>query len=96
MNQSANATLAFGASPIMATAWQEMADLAKLPGALLINFGTIADKRGMLEAGAWANVQQKPVVFDPVGVGATAHRRAAAKGIELYFIPEATQWLNRR
>jgi hypothetical protein len=30
--------------------------------------------------GFWANVYKKPVVFDPVGVGATAHRKAAAKG----------------
>jgi hydroxyethylthiazole kinase-like sugar kinase family protein len=51
INQSANATLALGASPIMATAWQEMEDLAKIPGGLLINFGTIADKQGMLDAG---------------------------------------------
>jgi hydroxyethylthiazole kinase-like sugar kinase family protein len=50
----------------------------------------------MLEAGAWANVQQKPVVFDPVGVGATAHRRAAAKGTELHFMLEVTQWFTRR
>ncbi len=51
MNQSANATLALGASPIMATAVQEMEDLSKISGALLVNFGTISDKSGMLEAG---------------------------------------------
>lgn len=51
MNQSANATLALGASPIMATAVAEMEDLSKVSGALLVNFGTISDKAGMLEAG---------------------------------------------
>lgn len=35
----------------MATASQEMEDLSKIPGGLLINFGTISDKQGMLEAG---------------------------------------------
>lgn len=35
----------------MATAPQEMEDLSKVSGALLVNFGTISDKSGMLEAG---------------------------------------------
>ena len=51
-NQSANATLALGASPIMATAPEEMADLSKVTGALLVNFGTIQNLDGMLAAGA--------------------------------------------
>ena len=50
-NQSANATLALGASPIMATAPEEMADLSKVIGALLVNFGTIQNLDGMLAAG---------------------------------------------
>jgi len=78
MTQSANVTLALGASPIMATAAREMEDLSKVSGALLVNFGTIADKAGMLEAGRWANITRKPVVFDPVAVGATEFRRTAA------------------
>jgi thiamine-phosphate diphosphorylase / hydroxyethylthiazole kinase len=50
-NQSANATLALGASPIMATAPEEMEDLSRAIGALLVNFGTVTDKAGMLLAG---------------------------------------------
>jgi thiamine-phosphate diphosphorylase/hydroxyethylthiazole kinase len=53
MNQSANATLALGASPIMATAPEEMEDLSRIVGALLVNFGTITDKEGMLLAGEY-------------------------------------------
>lgn len=49
--QSANATLALGASPIMANAPQEMADISKAIGGLLINFGTIQSLDGMIEAG---------------------------------------------
>ena len=51
--QSANVTLALGASPIMATEVQEMQDLAKLSGALLINIGTLKSdvKAGILCAG---------------------------------------------
>lgn len=35
----------------MATSPQEMEDLSKISGSLLVNFGTISDKAGMLEAG---------------------------------------------
>lgn len=35
----------------MATSPEEMEDLAKVPGGLLINFGTIQNKDGMLVAG---------------------------------------------
>jgi hypothetical protein len=49
--QSANATIALGASPIMATSPEEMEDLAKIPGGLLINFGTLTSLEGMVVAG---------------------------------------------
>lgn len=57
INQSANATLALGASPIMATAPQEMEDLGKIPGGLLINFGTIAGQQTVLESHLDAHTQ---------------------------------------
>lgn len=41
INDSANATLAVGASPIMATNPRDVADLSKVIGALLINFGWV-------------------------------------------------------
>lgn len=77
-NQSANATLALGASPIMASALEEMYDLSCVPGALLVNMGTVTDNESMLAAGQFANDAKKPVVFDPVGVGATEFRRKTA------------------
>jgi len=77
-NQSANATLALGASPIMASALEEMHDLSRVLGALLINLGTVTDNESMLAAGRFANDAKKPVVFDPVGVGATEFRRKVA------------------
>ncbi|KAI0268629.1 Hydroxyethylthiazole kinase [Gloeopeniophorella convolvens] len=76
--QSANVTLALGGSPIMAEAEAEQADLARVPGGLLVNFGTVGALDGMLAAGRHANLNAKPVVFDPVGVGATAFRRTTA------------------
>ncbi|CAL1707066.1 unnamed protein product [Somion occarium] len=77
--QSANATLALGGSPIMATAPEEMEDLSKVTGALLVNFGTIQSLAGMLAAGRNANINRKPIVFDPVGVGATQYRKTCAQ-----------------
>ena len=62
----------------MAEAEAEQADLARIPGGLLINFGTVDSLDGMLAAGRHANQNSKPVVFDPVGVGATTFRRATA------------------
>jgi thiamine-phosphate diphosphorylase/hydroxyethylthiazole kinase len=51
--QSANVTLAVGASPIMATETQEMEDLSRISNALLVNIGTMRSetKESMLKAG---------------------------------------------
>lgn len=62
----------------MAEAEAEQADLARMPGGLLVNFGTVESLDGMLAAGRYANQIGKPIVFDPVGIGATAFRRATA------------------
>ena len=62
----------------MAEGIEEQADLARIPGGLLINYGTMESLDGMLAAGLYANQNSKPVVFDPVGVGATAFRRTTA------------------
>lgn len=64
-NQSANATLALGASPIMATAPEEMEDLSRVIGALLVNFGTIKDKDGMLLAGMQVSTSL-PEIYSPL------------------------------
>ena len=62
----------------MAEAEAEQADLARMPGGLLVNFGTVESLDGMLAAGRHANQIGKPIVFDPVGIGATAFRQATA------------------
>jgi thiamine-phosphate diphosphorylase/hydroxyethylthiazole kinase len=59
----------------MATNPADVADLSPAIGSLLINVGTINDKEGMLVAGRHANINRKPLVFDPVAVGATSFRR---------------------
>lgn len=77
VNDSANVTLAVGASPIMATNARDCRDLSPVIGALLINSGTITEEtlEGMLAAGQAANINGKPVVWDPVAVGATSFRK---------------------
>lgn len=76
MNNTANALLSVGASPIMAHAVEEMEDMVKISGALVINIGTLSPQwiAAMKLAIKQANNLNKPVVFDPVGAGASAYR----------------------
>ena len=74
----ANLALAIGASPIMAQAPQEMADIAALASAVVLNTGTPDEAKfaAARTAGATANRRSIPVVLDPVGVGASPWRLA--------------------
>jgi hydroxyethylthiazole kinase len=83
MNETANATLALGALPVMAHAREEVAEMARLAGALVLNIGTLSPHwvEAMLIAGRAANDAGVPVVLDPVGAGATAYRTDTAKRI---------------
>ncbi|MDQ6597409.1 hydroxyethylthiazole kinase [Bacillus salipaludis] len=80
-NFTANGLLALGASPVMAYAPEEVADMAKLAGALVLNIGTLnsAEVESMIIAGKSANEYGVPVILDPVGAGATAFRTETAK-----------------
>lgn len=81
INDCANVTLAIGASPVMATSVEEVADMVNLANALVINFGTVDDHmyKAMVRAGEAANERGIPVIFDPVGVGATRFRTEKAR-----------------
>jgi hydroxyethylthiazole kinase len=80
MNETANATLALGALPVMAHAPQEVEEMAAVAGALVLNIGTLSEHwiEGMLLAGRVANGAGVPIVLDPVGAGATQYRTATA------------------
>lgn len=75
-NFSANGLLALGASPFMADAPQEMADVAAMSGAVVLNIGTLNEQAvaSMVLAGQSANAHSVPLVLDPVGAGATPYR----------------------
>src|SRR6059058_3813163 len=83
MNETANATLAIGALPVMAHAVEEVEEMASFAGALVLNIGTLSEHwiNAMLLAGKAANAARAPVVLDPVGVGATTLRTDTAKRI---------------
>ena len=83
MNETANATLALGALPVMAHAREEVEEMAALAAALVLNIGTLSPAwvEAMLAAGRAANAANVPVVLDPVGAGATSYRTETARTI---------------
>jgi hydroxyethylthiazole kinase len=82
-NFTANGLLALGASPVMAYAKEEVADMARIAGALVLNIGTLNETEiaAMVIAGKSANEHGVPVIFDPVGAGATTYRTETARKI---------------
>lgn len=73
---NANVLLAAGASPIMAHAVEEVADLARLSGAVVVNIGTLDSHwvPAMQLALDTAREVGKPSVLDTVGAGASDYR----------------------
>jgi hydroxyethylthiazole kinase len=72
----ANIVKVFGASPVMAHAPEEVAEMTLISGALVLNIGTLTT--GMIEAmkisARTANEKGTPVVLDACGAGATQFR----------------------
>ncbi len=83
MNYTANALLACGASPVMAHAYNEVAEMTSLSKSLVINIGTLENEwiNSMIIAAGVATQKGLPIVLDPVGAGATTLRTQTAKKI---------------
>jgi hydroxyethylthiazole kinase len=83
MNETANATLALGALPVMAHAGEEVEEMARIASSLVLNIGTLSAHwiEAMLLAGGVASARQIPVVLDPVGAGATEFRTSTSRRI---------------
>lgn len=79
MNNTANALLAMGASPIMSHAPEEVEEMVGICQALVVNIGTLSGHwiSAMKTAAAKANQLNKPWVLDPVGAGASSYRNTA-------------------
>lgn len=82
-NDCANTVLAFGGSPIMADALQEVEEIVSITSALVLNLGTINELKvqSFIKAGKKANALNIPVILDPVGVGVSSFRKQTAKRI---------------
>lgn len=89
MNFNANALLAMGASPVMAHAHDEVADMAALAQALVLNIGTLEPYwvDSMCQALAVAQQRGTPTVLDPVGAGATSYRNQSITRILQHAMP---------
>jgi hydroxyethylthiazole kinase len=76
MNSSANMLLAIGASPVMAHCISEVEEMTSMADALVLNIGTLDENwvDAMILAAGTANSKKIPVIFDPVGAGATKLR----------------------
>jgi hydroxyethylthiazole kinase len=72
----ANIVKVFGGSPVMAHAPEEVADMADIASALVLNIGTLTTDfvEAMILAGKSANRKGIPVVLDVCGAGATKFR----------------------
>ncbi len=72
----ANIVKSFGASPVMAHAPEEVADMAKIASALVLNIGTLTTDfiEAMKLAAMSANSKGIPVILDVCGAGATPFR----------------------
>ena len=83
VNDCANITLAIGASPIMADAIEEAEAIVSISSALVLNIGTLNCRtvESMLSAGKKANQCGIPVIFDPVGAGASEFRNETTRRI---------------
>jgi hydroxyethylthiazole kinase len=83
MNNTANALLAIGASPVMAHAEEEVEEMVDISSALVINIGTLSERwiHSMFKAAHQARKKGIPVILDPVGAGATTYRTKTARDL---------------
>lgn len=83
INDCANILLAYGASPAMCEAYDEVFDFAKISSALYINVGTLTKEQE--ESAVLASISAKlngtPVVLDPVACAAIPRKNSVIKRI---------------
>lgn len=83
MNDCANAVLAVGASPVMTADLEDSCQIAQIASAVVLNMGTCTKEslQISLELGKYAKSRSIPLIFDPVGAGASAFRQNYARTI---------------
>jgi len=90
---TANLTLAMGGLPIMASAKEEVEEIVSKASVLLLNIGTPTSEQleAMELAGSKAKELKIPIVFDPVGAGASRFRTKAAMELIQTLQPSAVR-----
>ncbi len=83
VNDCANIVLAIGASPIMADDMDEVEEIVSISSSLVLNIGTLNRRtiKSMIASGKKANQLGIPVIFDPVGAGASHLRNKTTQDI---------------
>lgn len=83
INDCANILLAYGASPAMCEAYDEVFDFTKISSALYINVGTLTKEQeeAAVLAAISAKVNNTPVVLDPVACAAIPRKNSVIKRI---------------
>lgn len=89
MNYNANFLLAMGAAPVMAHAHEEVAAMAAIAQALVLNIGTLEPYwiESMRQALAVAAKRGIKTVLDPVGAGATSYRNQSISALLAVALP---------
>lgn len=75
-NDCANILLACGASPVMTDDYDDSVDISSFADGLTLNIGTLNKQtiKSMISAGKISSQLSRPIVLDPVGVGASKVR----------------------
>ena len=89
VNDVANAELAIGGSALMADAVEELRDMVKIASAVNINIGTLNARtvESMHAAADAAAELGRPLVFDPVGAGASGLRNDTTRAFLAHAQP---------
>lgn len=83
VNDCANMCICAHGSPVMTDAIEDVPDMVSIASSLVLNIGTLNERTvdSMLLAGSVAKDAGIPVVFDPVGIGATPYRTIVVEKI---------------
>lgn len=80
VNDCANVSICAGGSPVMSDEADDIVDISKISSAIVLNMGTLNKRTvdSIILSGKIANEHGIPVVFDPVGAGASKYRNEVA------------------
>lgn len=87
MDFVANGLLSLGASPVMSQEKSDIQDLMKIAHAVVINIGTVDESfaKRCDQTCQLANQLGKPIIFDPVGAGASQYRTQVCKQLLCHY-----------